>query len=176
MRPLFAMAAVLGLTVACSSPTSPSPASNTLPTGFPWPTVMSRGVMRATVDGVPSEATSPLASLSSGLIGPTIVATIVGRFERLETLVSVTVPVAVGSYELGGAAYLDFALYQGPAFNPTALWIVNPFTPGSSGAVTVTVASSTHVAGTFAFTAVSPGTGVLPGARTVTNGVFDLSQ
>lgn len=176
MRPLFALAAVLGLTVACSSPTGPSlTPSVPLQGALPAP-ALTRGVLRATVDGIPSEAASPVASVSSGLVGSTPVATIVGRFEQLETLLSVTVPLVVGSYELGGAAHLDFALYQGPAFNPTAFWIVNPFTPGSSGAVTVTAASATRVAGTFAFTAVSPGTRVVPETRIVTSGVFDLSR
>ncbi len=176
MRPVLALAVVLGLMVACSSPTSPSlttalPLPATLPPG-----VLTRGVMRAIVDGVPSEAESPVASLSSGLVGPTTIATIVGRFERLETLVSVTVPVAVGGYELGGPAYLDFGLYRGPAFGPTAFWVVNPFTPGSSGAVTVMAASATRVAGSFAFTAVSPTAGTVQPTRTVTNGTFDLSR
>ena len=77
---------------------------------------------------------------------------------------------------IGDAAYMDFALYDYAGDSPTAFWIARPFITGSSATVTVSSASTTRIAGTFSFTAVSPGFGVAPSTRTVTNGAFDLSQ
>lgn len=171
------LAAFVALAVGCSSPTGPSRTAHVpLPATLPPPGVLTRGVMTATVDGVPGEAAGPVASLSGVAVGPTVVATIVGRIASSESMVSVTVPVAVGTYALGGTEYMDFALYQIVGGTPSAFWVAARFMSGSSAAVTVTAASTTRVAGTFSFTAVSPQMGASPFTRTVTHGVFDLSQ
>jgi len=46
---------------------------------------------------------------------------------------------------------------------------------GSSGSVTVSTATATHLVGTFSFTAPALTTGATPATRQVTAGVFDVT-
>ncbi len=172
-RPLFALAAVAALTVACggrNTPTSPSLPS--LPSGSVGITMLTRGTVRATVDGTRWESASPLASsgmsTAAGVQLMTLTASSVGDGISL----SITGPLALGTHAAGGSAPVFFTLLQG--FGPS--WGVNPFGPGSSGTLTLTTATPTRVAGTFAFTATTLTQGLMPPTRTVTDGAFDVSQ
>jgi hypothetical protein len=175
MRPYFAVAAFVALTVACGSGNTPT--SPTLPAGLPGGsssfTTLRRGTLRATVDGAPWE--SALATAGVGSIAgfpPQLTVSAVSATSSLGF--SISGPAAVGTYD--GAAtssgFASFSLIEGLVNS----WWVSPLAPGSSGTLTVTTATSTRVAGTFSFTAVARTQGVTPASRTVTNGTFDVSQ
>ena len=172
MRSLFAMAAVLGLTVACSSPTSPTP--GTITTGGFTTVILSRGTMSATVDGVrwtaaiPSGATTTVAG-SQGALYISGLASGASPFTP-GLFMSISGPLAVGSYSLDGSVPLAFSLSEGLNFR----WSADTFRSGGA-TLTLTTATATRLVGTFSFTAVA-NTGTSPETRVVTNGAFDLSQ
>lgn len=176
MRPLFALAAVLGLAVACNSPTSPTPGTITrlepLPTSPTTAVYLGRGTMSATVDGVPWTAVSPFGSTSTGPASYNL-AVLTGIMPATTIGVSLTFPAVVGTYDITGRELIYLSLMQGFG---TTRWTAAPFAAGTSGTLTVTTASPTHVAGTFSFTAVASVAGTSPSTRVVTNGAFDLSQ
>ena len=178
MRPLFALAAVLGLAVACSSPTSPSPGTLTrlepLPAGTNTPVYLGRGTMSAAVDGARWTAVtvngstgtfggSPGVALISGLAaGPAPFTP--GLY------ISISAPLAVGTHTFEASAPLVFALLEGLS----SFWSADALRPGG-GTVTLTTATAARLTGTFSVIA-SAHTGTSPSTRTVTNGAFDLSQ
>jgi Family of unknown function (DUF6252) len=171
MRPLFALVALAALTVACgggNTPTSPSLPS--LPTGPSGITILTRGTVRATVDGVPWESSTPFAAVgqSFGSVPPllTLSATAPGY------TMSISIPATVGTFESGGSTFASITLSEGFA----NMWSVSPFVTGGSARWTITTATATRVAGTFSFTAVARTQGITPATRTVTNGTFDVSQ
>jgi Family of unknown function (DUF6252) len=174
MRPLFALAALVALTVACgggNTPTSPSlPPS--LFDGSTSVTRLNRGTLRATVDGTPWE--SALATAGIGSIAgfpPQLTLTAVSA--RSTFGFSISGPAAVGTYDAASTStFVSLALIEGLANS----WWVSPFATGSSGTLTITTATATRVAGTFAFTAVARTQGTTPASRTVTNGTFEVSQ
>lgn len=174
MRPLFAMA-VLGLMVACSSPTSPTPGTiDSVTAGGFTTTILSRGTMSASVDGARWTAVtvngstgtfngSPGVALLSGLSsGPAPFTP--GLY------ISISAPLAVGTHTFEASAPLLFALQEGLSL----FWSADAFRPGG-GTVTLTIATATRLTGTFSVTA-SAHAGTSPSSRTVTNGAFDLSQ
>ncbi len=173
MRPLLALAAFVAVTVACgggNTPTSPS-----LPFSLPGSSsfvTLSRGIVRATVDGTRWESASPLAtsgtSTAAGVPLMTLTASSVGDGISL----SITGPLTLGTHVAGGSAPVFFTLLQG--VGPS--WTVSPFGPGSSGTLTLTTATPTRVAGTFVFTATTLTQGLMPPTRTVTDGTFDVSR
>jgi hypothetical protein len=173
MRAVSTLAALIALTVACggSTPTSPSLLPS-LPTGPAGLTLLTRGTVRATVDGTRWESASPLVgigtSTAAGVPLMTLTASSVGDGLSL----SITGLLALGTHVAGGSAPVFFTLLQG--FGPS--WTVSPFGPGSSGTLTITTATSTRVAGTFAFPATTLTQGLTPPTRTVTDGAFDVSQ
>ena len=171
MRPLFALAAITGLTIACSggnTPTGPSlPFS--LPTAPPPAgTLLSRGTMSAVVDGTRWDATFPTALLGA-LAGLTSLS---GTASPGGLRISLVLPGAVGTYTMSPASLVSCSVSETLA---TRFWLASPFESGSNCTVTVTAYSPTRVAGVFSFTAVS-GPGVAPASRTVSNGTFDVSQ
>lgn len=177
MRPLFALAAVLGLTVACSSPTSPTPGTiDSVTAGGFTTVVLSRGSMSATVDGARWTAVTARGSTGgfAGSQGSAVLSGIaLGSTPSSPGLfISISAPLAVGTYSLEGSTYVTFSLMDGLALR----WSADPFQSGGSGTITLTAASTTRLAGTFAFTAVATTAGMTPEMRTVTNGVFDFSQ
>ncbi len=171
MRPPFALVALAALTVACGGNTPTSPSLPSLPGGSSFMT-LSRGMVRATVDGTRWESASPLAtsgmSTAAGVPLMTLTASSTGDGISL----SITGPLALGTHAAGGSAPVFFTLLQG--FGPS--WTVSPFGPGSSGTLTLTTATPTRVAGSFSFTATTLTQGLTPPARTVTDGVFDVLQ
>lgn len=171
MRPLLALAAATALGIACggSSPTSPSRLPFN-PADFSATAFLTRGTLSASVDGRPWQG-SPMLYFITGSAGDRF--TVFNRpGAPSELSLSVTGPLAVGTYPANRLEIpAMFILAQ-----PPVLWAVNPADPGSTGSLTVTIASRTRVAGTFAFTGVPGGTGQGAAPRVVTNGVFDVSQ
>ena len=175
MRPLLALSALVALTIACgggNSPTSPSLPPSLLTGSAGITTVLTRGAVRATVDGARWESVSPLASsgmsTAAGMPLMTLTASSVGDGLSL----SITGPLALGTQVSGGSAPVFFTLLQGFGLS----WGVSPFGPGSTGTLTITTATATRVAGTFAFTATTLTQGLMPPTRTVTDGAFDVSR
>ena len=177
MRPLFVLAACVALTVACgggNTPTSPSLPS--LPGGSFTTVMLTRGTMSATIDGTRWTATSPLGSASS-FGGSQGVASISGLATGATPFtpglfISISAPLAVGTYTLNGSTFVSFSLMDGLALR----WAAEPFRTGASGTLTLTAASATRLTGTFSFTAVATTSGLSPETRTVTNGTFDVTQ
>ncbi len=172
MRPLFALAAALALTVACGGGTTPtSPSLPTLPGGFSV-TMLNRGTLRATVDGTPWESALATAGIGSTAgFPPQLTLTAVSARSSLGF--SISGPAAVGTYDAASTAtFVSLALIDGLANS----WWVSPFATGSSGTLTITTATTTRVAGTFSFTAVARTQGITPATRTVTSGTFEVSQ
>lgn len=177
MRPLVAVAAVLGLAVACSSPTSPTPGVLESVTAGSFTTViLSRGTMRATVDGAPWSAVT--ANGSTGTFsGSQGVASISGLAAGATPFtpglfIAISAPLAAGTYTLNGSTAVSFSLMDGLSLR----WAADPFRAGGAGTLTLTTATTTRLTGTFSFTAVATAAGMSPDTRTVTNGTFDLSQ
>jgi hypothetical protein len=177
MRPLFALAALAALTVACgggNTPTSPSlPSLPGLPTGSAGITILNRGTLRATVDGTPWQSSLATAGVGSFAgLPPQMTLSAVSSASTLGF--SISAPAAVGTYDAGStsSASATFSLIEALA----SLWWVNPAAPGSSGTLTITTATTTRIAGIFSFTAVARTQGMTPATRTVTNGTFDVSQ
>lgn len=175
MRPLFALAAALALTVACTG--SGTPTSPTLPPslfgGTSSFTTMNRGTLRATVDGTPWQSALATAGVGSFAgLPPQMTLSAVSSASPLGF--SISAPAAVGTYDATStsSASATFSLIEGLA----NFWWVNPFASGGSGTLTITTATTTRIAGTFSFTAVARTQGITPATRTVTNGTFDVSQ
>lgn len=176
MRPLFALAALAALTVACgggNTPTSPSlPSLPGLPTGSGGITILNRGTLRATVDGTPWESALVTAGIGS-IAGFPPQLTLTAVPARSTLGFSIGGPAAVGTYDAASTStFVSLSLIEGLANS----WWVSPFATGSSGTLTITTATATRVAGTFSFTAVARTQGTTPATRTVTNGTFDVSQ
>ncbi len=128
--------------------------------------------MSATVDGARWATATPVAMIG-GAVGtlPALI-TVSGATSLSGMLLSVTVPAVVGTYSLDGSTFLSCSVSE----NITTRWSASPFDRNSYCTVTVTNASSTRVAGTYSFTASASTPGASPASRTVTNGVFDVSQ
>lgn len=177
MRPLFPLAALLGLAVACSSPTSPTPGTIESVTAGSFTTViLTRGTMRATVDGTPWNAAT-LTGSTGTFAGSQGVALISGLATGATPFtpglfMTMSAPLAAGTYTLNGTTAVSFTLMDGLNLR----WSADPFRSGGSGTLTLTTATTTRLTGTFSFTAVATAAGMSPETRTVTNGAFDLSQ
>ncbi len=173
MRPLFALAAVAALTVACGGGNTPT--SPTLPPSLGGAlsfTTLSRGTVRATVDGMPWESANATAVVGSSVAGfpPLMSLTAVPRASNV--FFSISGPAAEGTHVSNSSTFVSFGLTQDFANR----WLVSPFITDTSGTLTITAATPTRVAGTFSFTAGAPTPGLTPATRTVTNGSFDLAQ
>jgi hypothetical protein len=130
------------------------------------------GPMRATIAGVAWVA--PEANVQSfyiassntyGLVGADLTGN-VGSRALLLNLGGITVP---GTYSLPSSLPFRYA----NTGSGTNVW--ETAGAGSSGSVTVTLATPTRIVGTFSFTAV-PASGNLTGTTVqVTNGVFDVT-
>lgn len=177
MRSLFTLVAALGFTVACSSPTSPTPGTlDSVIAGSFTTTFLSRGTMSATVDGARWTAVTLQGSTGTfaGSQGTAVLSGLaLGSSPSSPGLyMSISAPLATGTYTLGGSSFVTFSLAEGLA----PRWTADPFRSGGSGTITLTTATTTRLVGTFSFTAVTTTAGASPETRTVTNGTFDLSQ
>lgn len=169
MRPLFPLAAVLGLAVACSSPTEPTPPT-TIQAGGLEVTILRRGTITGAADGVPWTSVIVSGSASANVGGFPGVFSIAGS-DNAGLYLSVSGPLEVGTHDLDGPSYVAFSLLQGLGFQ----WSASKVVARGQGSLTLTTATRTRVAGQFSFTAASI-TGAPPETRTFTNGTFDLSQ
>lgn len=178
MRPLVAAAALAALTVACNgdSPTSPSQGVPTPPPGTFTTVTLTRGFMRAVIDGVSWDASTPVGGTVIGPSGGpgimTVVGIVPGPTPFTGLAVSVSAPLEVGTHTLTGSPTVNFTVVD----NLSLRWAADAFRSGSSGTVTITSATTSRMAGTFSFTAVATTPGMSPQQRVVTNGTFDLSQ
>ena len=172
MRAVLTLAALIALTTACggNTPTGPTPLPFS-PAALATAAVLSRGTLSASVDGQPWQSVTPIVYFSIELGGDRFTV-FGGSGLGSDPSLSVSGSLAVGTYSASGLQTpAIFILTQLPV-----VWSVKPFDPASSGTLTVTAASRTRVAGTFAFTGVPGGTGAGATSRVITNGVFDVSR
>jgi hypothetical protein len=173
MRPLFALAALVALTVACgggNTPTSPS-----LPFSLPGSSslnALSRGIVRATVDGTPWESASVTALVGSSIGGFPPLLTLTALPRTSGYFLSISGPAAEGTHVSSGSTFVAFSL----TLDSANRWSVSPFDASTNGTLTITTVTATRVAGTFSFTAAALSPGGTPATRTVTNGTFDVSR
>lgn len=173
MRAVSALAALIALTVACGGNTPTSPTLPPNPLSGSGLTPLNRGFVRATIDGVRWESTTPVGGIGPSFAGAPPLLTLAASAGSASPLaVLIGGPVAVGTYESGGASLVNFTLSE--LFGNS--WSASPLAPGSTGRLTITAATPTRVAGTFSFTAIARTQGVTPATRTVTDGSFDVSQ
>jgi hypothetical protein len=121
----------------------------------------SDSTLAATIDGTPFSA-STLTILTSA----THIA-LIGVNGAQSMGLGFDTKLGTQSSGTGGTATVSVVIGQGS-------WGAGPNLATSSGTVTVTTATSNHVAGTFSFTAVSIGAVSTPATRQVTNGRFDV--
>jgi hypothetical protein len=117
--------------------------------------------MSAKVDGVAWTATTVGAGVTSGvaiLAGGNASQTIAISFAATTGTQTMTpTGIVTGSVTIGGQ-----------------MWQASG-TPGSSGTVTVTTATASHLVGTFSFTAPAFASSTTPATRQVTAGAFDVT-
>ena len=173
MRAIPTLAALLALSVACGggSPTSPSFGSPTLTPVTVSSVRLTRGTVSATIDGARWESTTA-SGITSGFTGGIVY--ISGTGLGSASVLNITTRLAPGTYTIGGSPSVGCHFSESFALQ----WSASLWHSGSSCTVTVTAATPTRVAGTFAFTAVAaiPGSTLTPATRTVTNGAFDVFQ
>lgn len=172
MRAVPALAALIALTTACGGSTPTSPSLPPSQFGGSNLSLLSRGFLRATVDGTPWESAiaGGYVSNSFAWVPPLMTLTAVSAASRLSF--SISGPAIDGAHGSSGPNYVEFSLYESLG----ASWSVSPFSSGGSGTLTITRATATRVTGTFSFTALARTQGLTPATRTVTDGTFDLSQ
>lgn len=176
MRQVFALAAVLGLAVACSSPTSPTPGTIESVTAGGFTTViLTRGTMSATVDGARWTAVTVSGSTGSfnGSPGAALISGLAAGASPLAPglFIMISAPLSVGTHTFDASTNLLFALSEGLSLR----WSADAFRPGG-GTVTLTTATATRLTGTFSVTASAHAADMSPQTRIVTNGTFDVSR
>jgi hypothetical protein len=114
---------------------------------------------------------SPIPNLASGVLG--VAGT--SAFASPYLVLDITVPAAVGTYQLGPLTVPNASLTQNST-SATLKWVTD-LGSGGSGTVTLTTLTSTSATGTFSLTLVpGPGVGGTPtGTKQVTNGVFSVT-
>ncbi len=170
MRPLFALAALAALTVACGGGSTPTgPGADAAPN-----VVLSNGFMNARIDGARWDAARLQAAVSTAGL-PSPILSIGGESDPRATGVGilVTVPHAVGTHTIGATPAL--VMFQLAQNGSEALW--GAFIGfGGSGTATLTTATATRAAGTFSFNATElSGSRGVPTQRRVTSGTFDVT-
>jgi len=75
----------------------------------------------------------------------------------------------VGTYQIGGLTPTNATVLDGTG----KVWMASAI--GGSGTLTVTALDATHVAGTFAYSAVASAQSGATGTKAVTQGVFDVN-
>jgi hypothetical protein len=183
---------LIAFTSGCGSPSSPSNSKFVCPAGY-----VSSGSMSATVDGTPWTAgcvapvtyTAAAGLYLSGLDQPLDS----GRALVIALVLSLPLqpppplqrqPIVPGTYQLGGPystyggdpyALMDFFCTPGQTVSQAlacSTWSVGP--DRGSGTITITEITARTARGTFSLTMVPP-SGITGPARTVTNGVFDVT-
>lgn len=152
----FAVAALTAGTLACSS-NSISPTDGGVDS------------LTATIDGQPFTATVIAANVLTVNGAPTL--SIVGfNGCQGDTSVSVTLrPAAVGTHVAGqSGASASSSLNRMAGGQSTGVW------QSTGGSITISMLSSTRVAGTFAFPVLTPLGGSTTGNRSVANGSFNI--
>lgn len=131
------------------------------------PNSNTNGDMTAKIDGSTFTSVSTLAQRNASGNAGTIIA-VSGANSAGTGLGFAFVDAGVGSYSIGDLTPTNATVVQanGQAWTAGAT--------GGSGTITVTALDATHVAGTFAYSAVATtGTGAT-GTKAVTDGVFDV--
>ena len=130
----------------------------------------SQSTMTASIDGLSFSAISVTAAQSSGIlaVGGT------SAFSSPYLVLTIAIPAAVGTYQLGPLTVPNASLSQNSAIS--VLKWVTVLGSGGSGTVTLSTLTSTSATGTFSLILVpGPGVGGTPtGTRVVTNGVFSV--
>jgi trimeric autotransporter adhesin len=130
----------------------------------------SQSMMTAIIDGTPFNAISVTAAESSGIlaVGGT------SAFTSPYLVLTIAVPAAVGTYQLGPLTVPNAALSQNST--TSVLKWVTVLGSGGSGTVTLSTVTSTSATGTFSLILVpGPGVGGTPtGTKVITNGVFSV--
>jgi hypothetical protein len=130
------------------------------------PNGQTSGDMTAKIDGASFTSVTTLAQRNVTNAG-TIIA-LSGADSHGTGLGFAFVDAGVGTYPIGGLTPTNATVLDGTG----KVWTAGA--TGGSGTLTVTALDATHVAGTFAYSAIaSPGTGA-SGTKAVTQGVFDV--
>ena len=130
------------------------------------PNGQTNGDMTAKIDGASFTSVTTLAQRNVTNAG-TIIA-LSGADSHGTGLGFAFVDAGVGTYAIGGLTPTNATVLDGTG----KVWTAGA--TAGSGTLTVTALDATHVAGTFAYSAVaSPGTGA-SGTKEVTQGVFDV--
>lgn len=132
--------------------------------------------MTATIDGVPFSSIvvttikTPIPNLPSGVLGVAGTNAFTGTY----LVLTIAVPAAVGTYQLGPGTVPNGSLHQN---NVTSSVIWDTLVAGGSGTVTVTTLTASSASGTFSLTLVpNGGVGGTPtGTKTIANGVFNVT-
>ncbi len=128
--------------------------------------------MSWTVDGKNVEAVAG-QTVSNGLL---VLTNVVKTGTDVSTI-TITVPAATGTYDLGvavpGKSYT--ASYQTFVNGVSTTYTANNITRTGSGSVTVSTLGLEDVIGSFEFTGVS-GTGATATTKTITNGKFSIRR
>ena len=132
------------------------------------PNGQTNGDMTAKIDGASFTSVTTLAQRNAGGNAGTIIA-VSGADSHGTGLGFAFVDAGVGSYPIGGLTATNATVLDATG----KVWTAGA--TGGSGTLTITALDATHVAGTFAYSAVaSAGTGAT-GTKAVTEGVFDVT-
>ena len=139
-------------------------------------TSSSRSSMTATIDGAPFNSVvvttikTPLPNLPSGVIGLAGTSGFTGTY----LVLGITIPAAVGTYQLGPLTIPNGYLHQNNATSSVG-W--DTLVTGASGTVTLTTLTATGATGTFSLTLPPDGGvgGTPTGTKMITNGVFNVT-
>ena len=131
----------------------------------------SQSTMTATINGTPFNAISVTVAQSSGILA--VAGT--SAFTSPYLVITIAIPAAVGTYQLGPLTVPNATLSQHSA--TSVLQWVTVLGTGGSGTVTLSTLTSTSATGTFSLTLVpGPGVGGTPtGTKVITNGVFSVT-
>lgn len=130
------------------------------------PNGQTNGDMTAKIDGASFTSVTTLAQRNTTNAG-TIIA-ISGADAHGVGLGFGFVDAGVGSYPIGGLTPTNASVLDGTG----KVWTAGAI--GGSGTLTVTALDATHVAGTFAYSAVASAGSGATGTKAVTQGVFDV--
>ena len=125
------------------------------------------GDMTAKIDGSSFTSVSTLAQRNAGGNAGTIIA-VSGANSAGTGLGFAFVDAGVGSYPIGGLTATNATVIEANG----KVWTAG--VTGGSGTLTITALDGTHVAGTFAYSAVASANTGATGTKAVTEGVFDV--
>ena len=131
------------------------------------PNGQTNGDMTAKIDGTAFSSVTTLAQRNTTNAG-TIIA-VSGADAHGTGLGFAFLDAGVGTYSIGDLTPTNATVLDGTG----KVWTAGAI--GGSGTLTVTALDATHVAGTFAYSAVASAGSGATGTKTVTQGVFDVT-